>query len=205
MIEDANPVEDYLQDNAENNRYMGEGTPAYAPQRDILALFPVAVNQLWLDIDEDTWNKRYSSLMKKWKLEKNQVLHAFNLYVDTMTHFQQGVAATFDEAADLTGFSELNPRLVLLIEAMIGRYVAAAYFYGLKDVTIQGEDPPPFAGYDTFHKLLEEIKDGLDGVESEYARQLKEFSLKELDNAKEGEGSREGEDREEEQGEGKEV
>lgn len=197
-------VEQYLKNNADNNRYEGEGTPAYAPQRDITTLFPLVVNQLWLDITLNSWNKRYSSLLKKWKFSINQLLDAYNLYVDTLTHFQMGVAATFDEAAKLTGFSELNPRLVLLIEAMVGRYAASAWFYGIKDISIHGEDPPPFSGYDTFMKLLEEIKEGLDGVETEYAKQHKEF-MKEKNDAKEGEGPGEGEDRETIEEPGKEV
>lgn len=192
---------------ATENRSFGEGSPVYSPNRDVLNTFPLVVNEIWDDIVAGN-EYIYPKLAQRWKFNTSRILEAYNAYVDALSMFRYETgSATFDEAAVSSGFSELDPRLRLMLEAAVGRYMAGIYFYAIKDVTAQGEDPPPYAGYDTLQTIASEIKVALDGVETELAKRIKEHrSLLETEKQNgEGEGPGESENRPELEAEGEAV
>lgn len=162
----------FLKEKTENVS-LGDGTPVYAPQRDVVTLFMLAVTEAWEDLDMEP-KSRYTLLAEKWGFDKNRLLETYNRYIDMLNTFHFDQAATIDEAAVLSGFADTDPRLTMLIEAMVGRYMAAAWFYGVKDITIQGETPPPFAGYEDLQTLFQEVRLELDGIETEKAASIKE-------------------------------
>ena len=163
---------EYLKEKTENVS-LGKGTPVYSPQRDIVSLFMLAVTEVWEDLDKEPKSK-YTQLAEKWGFSQNRLLETYNCYIEMLNTFHFDQAATIDEAAVLSGFADCDPRLTMLVEAAVGRYMAAAWFYGIKDITIQGETPPPFAGYEDLQTLFQEVRIGLDGVETKKAASIKE-------------------------------
>lgn len=159
----------------------------YAPSRD----FTYYMQYVLFDVVQDLFNEDYSpsitEMIKKWGVENTRLIESCNSLADMISGFvgcsSSHVGQTLDEVAEKYGYKQLEPEAKTLVEAIVGRYFIASFFFAAKCLTPEGGKPMGDIGYEgAFAFMANETKQALDGVETPYARKLKDAREKKEDN-----------------------
>lgn len=151
----------------------------YAPSRD----FTYYTQYVLMDVIKDLFNEEYApsitQMAEKWGVSNIRLIEACNSLVDTINGFvgkdKSHVGQTLDEVAEKYGYKQLEPEAKTLVEAIVGRYFIASHFFAAKCLTPEGGKPLGDIGYNgAFDFMANETKQALDGVETPYARKLKD-------------------------------
>lgn len=150
----------------------------YAPSRDLVYSMKMMLKQLWEDIKKENDESEPEKVGKS-GFTYNRLLEGFNSLVDTINSFvgkySGRVDLTIDECAKNNGYADLEPQLKLYLEACLGRLYLAAFFFAARSLTPQGGAPMGDIGYGkTFDFISNEVKQALDGIETPYAKKLKD-------------------------------
>lgn len=150
----------------------------YAPSRDLVYSMKMMLSQMLNDLlaeNEEEDNEKVG----KSGFTNYRLLEGFNSLVDTINAFvgknRGRIDLTIDEAATNNGYAQLEPELRQHIEACLGRLYIAAFFFAARSLTPQGGAPMGDIGYGkAFDFIANEVKQALDGIETPYARRLKD-------------------------------
>lgn len=150
----------------------------YAPSRDLVYSMKMMLKQLWDDLKKEN-DESDPEAVGKSGFTTYRLLEGFNSLVDTINSFvgknRGRVDLTIDECAKNNGYADLEPELKLYLEACLGRLYLAAFFFAARSLTPQGGAPMGDIGYGkAFDFIANEVKQALDGVETPYARKLKD-------------------------------
>lgn len=156
----------------------------YARSRDLVYSMKNMLVQLLNDLLKENMSPTVNDVAGKSGFSNHRLLEGYNSLVDTINSFvgkgKSHVNQTLDDAARENGYADLEPQLKLIMEACLGRLYIAAFFFAARSLTPIGELPMADIGYGkTFDFVANEAKMALDGVETPYARKLKENAKKE--------------------------
>lgn len=151
----------------------------YAPSRDFTYYMKLVLPGIWDDMVKEELSPSIVEVAKKLGVENLRLREGFNSLVDTINGFvgsgRSHIGQTLDEVAEEFGYKQLEPETKTVLEAIIGRYFIASFFFAAKCLTPTGGTPVGNIGYKgTFDFISNEVKQALDGVETKYARKLKD-------------------------------
>lgn len=150
----------------------------YAPSRDLTYYMKLVLPDVLDDLLAENCSPTVNDAIGKSGFTNHRIMEGYNSLIDMINGFvgsgRNHVGETLDEVAEEFGYKQLEPGLKLIIEAMIGRYFIASFFFAAKCLTPMGGQPLGNIGYrGTFDFLSNETKQALDGIETEYARKIK--------------------------------
>lgn len=151
----------------------------YAHSRDIVYSMKYILMQALNDMIIENNSPNVDDVVGKLGFTNHRLLEGYNSLVDTINSFvgskRARVDLTIDEAATGNGYAQLEPELKLILESEIGRLFIAMFFFAARSLTPQGGKPLGDIGYNgAFDFIASEVKQALDGVETPYAKGLKE-------------------------------
>lgn len=151
----------------------------YAPARDFTYYMQYVLYDILQDLFDEDYSSSITEMVKKWGVENRRLIESGNSLVDTINGFvgsgKSHVGQTLDEVAEEFGYKQLEPEAKTLIEAMVGRYFIASFFFAARCLTPEGGKPMGDIGYNgAFAFMANEFKQALDGVETDFARKLKD-------------------------------
>lgn len=174
MVEESNG-QTIFDDRRDPNR----ARDPYSPSRDLVYYMKVVLPGVLEDLMGQNMSPTVNDAIGKTGFTNHRLLEGFNSLVDTINGFvgksSSHVGQTLDEVAEANGYKQLEPELKLILEATLGRYFLAAFFFAAKCLTPVGGDPLGDLGYKgTFDFVSNEVKQALDGVETPYAKGIKD-------------------------------
>lgn len=117
--------------------------PAYAPERDIAHAFPQIIIAAVSGLDEENWTAEMRELLKTHCIPEAVLTETLRRVMESHRNFiRNRDVKSADDALQLFGFYEMPLVARLFLTARIGQVCMAAYFNGLRDVTMQGDMPP---------------------------------------------------------------
>lgn len=152
----------------------GMSTPGYAPQRDITNLGAIAMEECAEDIFTDTPPKFVADWMSKFKISREELEDAYRKFLKMHRIVGPSRYPTVAEGARDSGYDAVPIEVKALIDAVFGRAMMAAYWYGIRDVTILGEEPPHWTQYNRLETLFKELLNAAEGDETLCGEKLKE-------------------------------
>ena len=151
----------------------------YAHSRDIVYSMKYILIQVLADVLEENHSPSVDDKIGETGFTNHRILEGYNSLVDTINSFvgskRSRIDLTIDEAATANGYAQLEPTLKLILEAAIGRLFIAMFFFAARSLTPIGGKPLGDIGYGgAFDFVANEVKQALDGVETPYAKGLKD-------------------------------
>lgn len=150
----------------------------YAPSRDFTYYMKLVLPGIWDDMLKESYSPSVTAVAEKLNVGNLRLREGYNSLIDMINGFvgsgRSHIGQTLDEVAEEFGYKQLEPETKVLLESMVGRYFIASFFFAAKCLTPTGGQPLGNIGYKgTFDFLSNEVKLSLDGVETEYARKIK--------------------------------
>lgn len=184
------PVLQYMQEGADgytiysDMRDPNSHRDPYAPSRDIVYSMKFVMKQLLDDLLTENNSPTVNDVAGASGFSNHRLLEGYNSLIDTINSFvsknRPRPDLTIDEAATENGYAQLEPQLKLIMEAALGRLFIAIFFYAARSLTPLGSGVPAGdIGYNkAFDFIAKEVTQALDGVETPYAKRLKDARKK---------------------------
>ena len=179
------PILQYMQEGADGYTIYNDmrdpngNRDPYAPSRDIVYSMKFILQQLLNDLLTENNSPTVNDVAGESGFSNHRLLEGYNSLIDTINSFvsknRPRPDLTVDEAAKENGYAQLEPQLKLIMEAALGRLFIAMFFYAARSLTPLGSGAPAGdIGYNkSFDFIAKEVTQALDGVETPYARKLK--------------------------------
>ncbi|MBQ9692938.1 MAG: hypothetical protein IJV70_07260 [Clostridia bacterium] len=147
--------------------------PNYAPQHDLKNLGVICIEEMY----EDLTAEEYSEFVRKWVetfgLEPLDMLDAYKKFLQmNRCIIGAGKMDTIAQAAEASGYAAVPLETKALIDALFGRACLAAYWYAVRDVTVEGQTPA-FINYHKLENLFKEALNAIEGIESKKGNKLR--------------------------------
>ena len=150
----------------------------YAPSRDLVYYMKLILPCIQKDLFRDEMTRVVYDVAGRENFDNKRLIEGFNSMIDMINGFvgsgRSHVGQTLDEVAEEFGYAQLESYLKVILEAILGRYFLGSFFFAAKSLTPTGGKPLADIGYNgTFDFVTHETNMALDGIETEYARKIK--------------------------------
>ncbi len=119
------------------------GEMPYSPQRDFAYLFPALMNEVMHSLRRENWMDYYAGWLTELGVTEDELADAANRLAAATTQFigNPNIKGPDDAYAAVGLFDVSSPARIMLFERL-GESMAAGFFIALRDVTMEGEEPP---------------------------------------------------------------
>lgn len=152
----------------------GTSAPGYAPQRDITNLGAIAMEEGLEDIMAQEPPKFITDWMSAFGISREALIDAYLKFLKMQRIVGPSRYPTVADGARDSGYGDVPLEVKALVDAIFGRAMLAAYWYGIRDVTVLGEEPPTWTQYNRIENLFKELFNAMEGDESPRGKKLKE-------------------------------
>lgn len=117
----------------------------YSPQRDLAAIYGPAMREAILGLDQVNWRPFFREWMEVGGgITQEQLAAGVHRFMEAHQLFTGDPSVKeVADAFERTGFSQVSPVVQAAIYFRLGEVITAGFLIALRDVTLQGELPPP--------------------------------------------------------------
>lgn len=149
--------------------------PLYNANTDVINIMPFALERVLFMLLSTDFNPMADKVMDDHNITIKELEKTYRAFCNALDYFTGPQArSTIDEASAAAGYAERPAIEKLLVEGMLGRIMLAFYWFGIRERTVAGGMPPVPPAYNRLPILWNEINQALDGIETPYAKEVKE-------------------------------
>jgi|GEM_PF-6005957 len=147
--------------------------PNYAPQHDLKNLGVICIEEMYEDLSAEEYDEFVRQWVKTFGLEREDMLDGYRRFIQmNKCIIGESKTDTVAQAAEVSGYAEVPMEIKALIDALFGRACLAAYWYAVRDVTVEGKTPA-FINYHKLENLFKETLNAIEGIESKKGNKLR--------------------------------
>ncbi len=129
------------------------GMPAYTPQYEISYLGIIGMEEMWEDlVNPPDFVKEF---MDRFNITREELVDTYNKYIEANKRITgENKSETVLKSLQESGFMDSRLEVRLVIDALFGRAMLGAFWYGVRDKIVEGVKPNKFVGYDKLESMM---------------------------------------------------